>query len=59
MNQPELIKIITGLRRSGKSVMLELIRMAMCYFPLKYFFISYSIKTYGITTGFSVILTVT
>ena len=26
MNQPELIKIITGLRRSGKSVMLELIR---------------------------------
>ena len=26
MNQPELIKIITGIRRSGKSVMLELIR---------------------------------
>jgi predicted AAA+ superfamily ATPase len=27
MDQPELIKVITGLRRSGKSVMLELIRM--------------------------------
>ena len=26
MNQPELVKIITGLRRSGKSVMLELIQ---------------------------------
>ncbi|MCL2834367.1 MAG: ATP-binding protein [Treponema sp.] len=26
MNQPELIKVLTGLRRSGKSVMLELIR---------------------------------
>ena len=26
MNQPELVKILTGLRRSGKSVMLELIR---------------------------------
>jgi len=29
MNQPELIKIITGLRRSGKSVMLELIQMEL------------------------------
>ena len=29
MDQPELIKIITGLRRSGKSVMLELIRMEL------------------------------
>ncbi|MCL2139177.1 MAG: ATP-binding protein [Treponema sp.] len=26
MNQPELVKIITGIRRSGKSVMLELIQ---------------------------------
>jgi len=25
MDKPELVKIITGLRRSGKSVMLELI----------------------------------
>jgi len=29
MDQPELIKIITGLRRSGKSVMLELIRLEL------------------------------
>ena len=29
MDQPELIKIITGMRRSGKSVMLELIRMEL------------------------------
>jgi len=29
MDQPELIKIITGLRRSGKSVMLELIQMEL------------------------------
>ena len=29
MDQPELVKIITGLRRSGKSVMLELIRMEL------------------------------
>ena len=29
MDQPELIKIITGLRRSGKSVMLSLIRMEL------------------------------
>ena len=29
MNQPELVKIMTGLRRSGKSVMLELIRQEL------------------------------
>ena len=29
MDQPEIIKIITGMRRSGKSVMLELIRMEL------------------------------
>ena len=29
MDQPELIKIITGIRRSGKSVMLELIQMEL------------------------------
>ena len=29
MDQPELVKIVTGLRRSGKSVMLELIKMEL------------------------------
>jgi predicted AAA+ superfamily ATPase len=29
MDQPELVKIITGMRRSGKSVMLELIRQEL------------------------------
>ena len=29
INQPELVKIMTGLRRSGKSVMLELIRQEL------------------------------
>jgi len=29
MDQPELVKIVTGLRRSGKSVMLELIRQEL------------------------------
>ena len=29
MDQPELIKVITGLRRSGKSVMLELIQLEL------------------------------
>ncbi|MCL2809593.1 MAG: AAA family ATPase, partial [Treponema sp.] len=29
MDQPELVKIITGIRRSGKSVMLELIQLEL------------------------------